>query len=143
MISINATLIIQVIHFLILVFILNRILFRPIMNMIEKRAQHIKDESRKLDNLEDETKELAKKWETLLRDTRKDAGYESSRIKHEAMEVAEKLINETREETASIKENAAKEIEAKLSEARKFIQEEAMSLAGSITEKIIGRRISN
>lgn len=143
MISINATLVIQVIHFLILVFLLNRILFRPIMDIIEKRAQHIKDESRHLDNLEEETKELTKKWEAALRDARKDAGYESLKIKQEATEAAEKLISETREETASIKENAAKEVEIKLNAAKKFIQEEAMILADYITEKVIGRRISN
>ena len=59
MISVNATLIIQIIHFLLLVFILNRIMFRPIMRLIDERGKHIEDTKKQMANIEMETNELA------------------------------------------------------------------------------------
>ena len=59
MISINATLFLQIIHFLILLFILNRILIKPIMEVVDKRRVHIDDEEKLLNNLEAETRQLA------------------------------------------------------------------------------------
>ena len=42
MISINATLIVQVIQFLIFVFILNRLMFRPLLKVIDEHHQGVR-----------------------------------------------------------------------------------------------------
>ncbi|MBT8369281.1 MAG: ATP synthase F0 subunit B, partial [Deltaproteobacteria bacterium] len=41
LISINETLIVQVISFLIFLFIINRIMFRPLLNVMDERKSHI------------------------------------------------------------------------------------------------------
>jgi len=142
MISINATLVLQIIHFLILAYILNRIMFRPILRVISERDRHIEDEKGRLDKLEDETRALIDKCAAIERDTRRKAGDDSNRLKRDAIEAAEKIFSDTRDEAALIKERAGREVEEKLKEAQRSLRSEAMVLADEITEKVIGRRIS-
>ena len=143
MISINATLIIQFINFLILVFILNRLMFRPVLKVVEDRSNHIDDTMSKLVNIENETKELIDRCVSLERNARKEAGNESSKFKKEALEIADKIFGDARDEVAIIKARVNREIEEKIENARQSLKTEATQLADVLTEKVIGRRISN
>ncbi|MBW1765987.1 MAG: hypothetical protein JRI43_03290 [Deltaproteobacteria bacterium] len=143
MISINATLVFQIIQFLILVFILNRLMFRPVLKIIDERRRYIQDTKAKMANIETETAELIEKCITMERDARKNAGDESSRLRKEAFAMAEKTYRDTKEEVKLIKDKIGKEVDKNLERARQSIQSEAMALADAITQKVIGRRIGN
>ena len=143
MISINATLFLQIIHFLILLFILNRILLKPIMEVVDKRRLHIEDEEKLLNNLEAETRELVDKCTSIEREARKKALEESSLLRKEANDAAEEFYDVARNEIAGIRDQADKEIESKIDEARQGIKDFASELAGELTEKVIGRRFAS
>lgn len=143
MISINATLVLQVIHFLILVFILNRLMFRPIMRTIRERYKYIEDAKKQAMNMEEEAEALMKKCIAIEKDARREAGHESAQIKKEALALAEKIFDEARDNVSSIREKIKKEIDEQLKKAQQFLQSEAMILADEITEKVISRRIAN
>ena len=143
MISINATLFLQILHFLILVFILDRLMFRPIMRVVKDRDKHIQNENEQLNNLKGETEELIARCLSLERNAKREASAESSNIKKEAIEVTERIFSDTRGEVAAIRDEADREIELKLKEARQSLQDEAFILAEDLTEKLIGRRSAN
>jgi F-type H+-transporting ATPase subunit b len=143
MININATLFLQIIHFLILLFILNRILIRPIMKVVEKRRVHIDDEEKLLNNLEEETRELMDKCASIERDARKKALEESSLLKKEANDTVEEFYEAAKNEISGIIDQADKEIDIKIDEARKTLEDFATDLAGELTEKVIGRRFAS
>ena len=143
MINVNATIIHQIILFLVFIFILNRLLFRPIMKIISDRLQQIEDRKKQLANLKEETEELVNKCISLERDARKEAGENSSQLKREANEIAEKIFSDTRDEVSDIKAAAEKEMETKLKEAQKSLSNEAEKLAEELTMKVIGRRFAN
>lgn len=143
MISINATLFLQIIHFLILMFILNRLMFRPILRIINERDRHIADEKDQLNRIEKETRELTDKCVSMERDARSGASEESAHLRKEAIEAAEKIFSETREEVATIRNRIEKEIDHKLKEAQQSLRKEATNLAGELTEKLIGRRLAH
>ena len=143
MISVNATLFIQIIHFLLLVFILNRLMFRPIMKLIDERDKHIEDSKKQMANIEIETNELVDRCVSMEKDARKDAGEESSKLKKEAVAMAERVFTDTREEINAIKEKVSQEVNEKIKTAKQSLQNEAVVLADTITEKVVGRRIDN
>lgn len=143
MISINATLFLQIVHFLILMFILNRLMFRPVLRIIHERNRHIEDEKNQLDTIEKETRELMDKCVAMERDARRDAGGESTHLKREAMEAAEKILSDTRHEVTAIRVKAEEEIDAKLEEAQQSLRKEAAILAGELIVKLIGRRVAH
>ncbi|MFC1533399.1 hypothetical protein ACFL7M_08565 [Thermodesulfobacteriota bacterium] len=143
MISINETLILQIIHFLILVFILNRLMFRPILGIINERARHIEDTKKDLVNIEEETKELVDRCILMEKDARKDARDETSRLKRDAFAITEKIFNDTKEEITLMREKANEEIDEQLEKAKQALHSEAEALSGEITVRVIGRRIAN
>jgi F-type H+-transporting ATPase subunit b len=139
MINVNATILLQVIHFLILLFILNRILIQSMMRVINDREQHIAEKNRLLTDLKEETEKLVDKCTSMEKNARQDALENSYQLRREAGEIADKILVDTREEIASIRNETEKEVENKLKEARQYIQTEATTLANEIVEKIISR----
>ncbi len=137
MININATIVLQVVHFLILFFILNRLMIQPIMRIINDRARHIAGKNKMLSDLKEERENLIHKCASMEKEARQHALEDSYHIRMEAGKIADKILVDTREEVASIRDEAEKELENKLKEARKYIRSEAMSLANEIVEKII------
>lgn len=94
-------------------------------------------------SIEGETAALAEKYTNMEKAAIKDAGNESSRLRKEAMTIAEKIFNETRDDVYSIRDRVGQEIESKIAKARQSLEDEANILADTIIEKFTGRRISN
>ena len=143
MISINATLFIQIVHFLILAYILNRFLFRPIRNTITDRDRHIEESRKEVANIETETRDLVDKCLALEKGARKSAGEESNDIRKEAIAASEKLFEDTRKEVAGIRKEVDDEVDRQMDQAKAFLDNEAAMLADEIIEKVIGRRVGN
>ena len=141
LISINETLIIQLISFLIFLFIINRIMFRPLRSTMDRRDEHIEkirldivDSENKLENMtngikeqESKTKEEALK----IKKEREQAG---------SLQAAE-IFASTKKEIEVIREKAETEVNAQISEAAKHIKKESEALATTIIEKILDRRL--
>ena len=141
MISINATLILQVIHFLILTFILNRLMFRPILKLIDERTRYIEKTKEEAESIEWETRQLNRKAVTMEKDTRKNAVEERFRMQREAKEMSEKIFNDTRKEVSVIRDEVIDEIEEKVQKAQESLYREAVVLADEITQRFLDRRI--
>ena len=142
LISINGTLFHQLIAFLIFMFIMNRIMFRPLQEVMGERKNFI--EKIKLD-----TVDAAKELEHLTG----ELSARESAVRMEAMEVrreleaggsqeATEILESTKQEIDSIKEKTEVEISAQISEARKLLQIESEALAVNIMEKLLDRRLA-
>lgn len=143
MINVNATLIIQIINFLILLFILNRILLRPIMEIVEKRSAKIEDDKDRLNNLEEETRALMEKCISIEKESRKKAMEQNALLKKEAGDQAEEIFNKVKDEVSGIREETDKEIQGKIEEASRSLKKMASDIAEELTEKVIGRRFAS
>ena len=140
LISINETLIFQIISFLIFLFIINRIMFRPLQNIIAERNAHIEKiktdiikAQKRFDNITDEINDqeaAVKKEANEIKATIEEAGNKQ----------AAEIFETVRVEIAEANQKAKDDIEAKLSVARKTIQNESETLAMSIIERILERR---
>ena len=142
MISINATLVVQVIQFLILVFILNRLMFRPILKLIKDRSEYIEKTRNEIKNIEVDTVRVRDEYLLREADARKEANRERNRIRDAGFANAEEFLNDSRKEVTSIKAEADDEAEEQVSKARPLLQDEAEVLAQVIIERVIGRRVA-
>ena len=143
MISINATLLLQIIHFLILVFILKRLLYKPIMKLMDERVQYVEEAKVKIANIETETAELVDRCIAMEKSARSEAGDENAKMKKEANTMAEQIFEETRKEVASIKEKAHQEIADQIEIAKELLSKEAQIVSDTITEKVLSGRAQN
>jgi F-type H+-transporting ATPase subunit b len=136
MISINATLFFQVLNFLVLVFVLDRLMFRPIIKLMREREHHIERVRREAEKVKSETLQLAQKRMKLEMEARKDAGAERARMRAEAKEMADKLFSDHREKVVALRDDVTTTVERQVQEARQAIHGEAAVLADEITEKL-------
>jgi F-type H+-transporting ATPase subunit b len=141
MISINATLVVQVILFLITLFFLNRLMIRPIMEVVQKRSQFFEETKEKILSLEKETEELRRRFSQLQIDARKDAFSESDQLKKAGSTQASEYLDQSKDEAASIRAEGESRAEAEKNKQRPLLKDQAALLAGEIVEKLIERRI--
>lgn len=143
MISINATLVAQIILFLITLFFLNRLLIRPIMKVVQNRLQFFQETEDEILALEKETEELKRRFSQLQTDARKDAFSKSDQLKKAGNIQASEHMDQSRDEAASIRGEGEARAEAEKEKQRPFLKDQALVLSGDIVEKLIERRIES
>ena len=141
LISINETVIVQVISFLIFLYIMNRIMFRPLRNVMADRENHIKMLHQDIDAAE-------KKFDTLTDQIREqesavkqEAFVQKDKLEEAGGKLADEIFAATRKEMAEVKAKAQKEVDDQVIEAKKYFEKEADSLALAVMEKILNRKV--
>ena len=139
LITINETLFVQLLSFLIFLFIINRIMFRPLQNVMTERVNYMDkikvDTVDTIQELEDITKKLNKQESEI----RAQAFELKRELEESGSAKSAEIFASTRKEIDAIKEKAEMEVNVQLSEARKHIQEESEALAMNIMEKLLDR----
>ena len=140
LISINETLIVQVISFLIFLYLINRIMFRPLRNVIADRDIYIERVKRDIDQAQKQIKTMS----SQIREQEAEVKKEAFDLKEQQEEIgnqqAKEIFAAVRQEIADTSAKVQKDIEIKISEARQSLQKESEVLAKSIIEKILDRR---
>ena len=115
----------QIINFVIIFFILKKIMYKPVMDMLKKRDTQIKK------GLTD-----SQAAQNLLEKTQK----EEVIILQKAQEKAENIVNEARTQALEIKleteESTKKEAEKIIAQARETLKQEESDAENKLTEKI-------
>lgn len=142
LISINGTLVVQLLSFLILLFILNRVMIRPLRSAMEERDFHIQ-------KIQEDAQAADREYDRLMQQIRKEetiAVREGQQMRQEiekaGKEEAESILNESRQEIDGWMRENETEVKKRIAEARVSVEAEARTLAVSMMEKILDRRLS-
>lgn len=141
MISINATLVLQVIHFLVLAYVLNRLMLQPLLRLINERTEYIANTKTEIENLEKETVLLRDEFLAKETEARVEANKERARLRSMGISEAEELINNSKKKVASMRAEADQEADKEYNKTQSLLDGQAAVLADEIIEKVIGRRI--
>jgi len=142
LISINETLVVQLISFLIFLFIINRVMIRPLRatmaerdNYIQMVREDILDSKKELEEIIDESHQEEK-------EIRQAALQITAEMESLGNNEAQDIMGVARKEIAAVKKQTQDEIERLLAEAMTSVQKEAETLSVSIMEKILDRKVS-
>ncbi|MGD9333299.1 MAG: hypothetical protein PVJ53_18430, partial [Desulfobacterales bacterium] len=140
LITINETLWVQLILFLIFLFLINRIMFRPVRRNMADREVHFLSLRQDIHLLQEEIDALsdqAAAEEDHLRTTAKRA---SEALREEGRQEAKRLMNEALEDIRALQQEAEKQLDASLASAQGQVAHESQGLAVSIIEQFLTRR---
>ena len=140
LISINETLIVQVIGFLIFLFVINRIMFRPLQNVISDRDIHIEGIRRDIVQAQNEVESFASQIEEQDSAARAEAFGIKDQIEAAGSQQAKEIYASVKDEIAASSKKIQQEIAHRLAEERQNLEKESQELALSIIEKILDRR---
>ena len=131
------------ISFGIVVFILVKFGFPPILKSVEQRTSFIEESLKSAREANEELSKVKESGEKLLADTRK----EQKALLKEADRLRELIISEAREsaakESEKIMEKARLQIHSEKEEALKSIRSEVTKLSIALTEKILREKLSS
>jgi F-type H+-transporting ATPase subunit b len=139
LITINETLVIQLISFLIFLFLINRIMFRPLCNAMQQREKHIDGLTNGINNSKNQLVKMDKELQIHETAAIKEASQRKDSLEEDGTRHANEIIEEARKEIQGLKEKSQQYIDAQIKQARTSLKEESEKLAVKIMEKILDR----
>ncbi|MGD9301016.1 MAG: hypothetical protein PVI13_05540 [Desulfobacterales bacterium] len=140
LISINETLIVQVIGFLIFLFVMNRIMFRPLRNVMSDRDIHIERIKRDILQAQKEVESFANQIQDEDTAARKEAFELKDDLEAAGNLQAKEIYESVKKEIVADSKKAQQEIAERISQERQSLEKESEALALNIIEKILDRR---
>ncbi len=141
MVSLDGSLIIQIINFLLLVWVLNVLLYKPIRRILSERKAKIAGLERQINTLSGSAIDAEDSYASRLRGARANGLKEKKALLEMAGEEEKKIIGKinatAQENLVEVREKIAGEAE----KARLSLQKELAVFAGAIGEKILGRAV--
>jgi F-type H+-transporting ATPase subunit b len=141
MIEINYTLIIQVINFFVLLWILNRILYKPILKILEERGRKTAGAMKDAEEMESDAAEMLQNYERGLREAKVKAHEERDRIRIQGIEREREILDEARKNALESINKFRSKIEDESKEALDSLTKESQDLSSEIVEKILAREV--
>lgn len=129
MVTIDARLIFNLINFFILMYLLKRYLYGPITEMLDKRAEQIKNDLNQADIRKKEAGKLKEKYETELQEARNKAQVILEEAENRGKDKALEIVEKAEREAERIKAQNLEEIKQAKEDARTELQQEIVSIA--------------
>jgi F-type H+-transporting ATPase subunit b len=142
MIDIDWTLFAQIINFLLLVFLLNVVLFRPIRNAIKDRQAKLLAQEAEFNLLMDQGRSLEDEIKEKLAAARREGAGARETLKQEGAQAEASLLEEVKRQVEVEWATVEKKIKADVAKARASLHKQAQTFAQLLATKILGRELS-
>ena len=141
LISINETMLVQLVSFLIFLFILNRVLIRPLRNVMQQRKDLVDDTQQEMTEAQTELDESVRQIRQNEAAVLRAANDLRAKLEEDGNQEAQAIVAAARNEVEALRRKAETEVSALVTEARMSLQAESETVAMRIMEKILDRRL--
>jgi len=134
------TLGIQIVIFVLLMFLLEPLLFRPVLRVFalrEDRTEGAKAQARELD---ERAGEIYQRYQRELERVNRVAAEERDRVRAETSKLEAEILREARTSVAKVVEDGRKQIAAEMTRIRFDLGRESERLSHDIVDQVVGRR---
>lgn len=132
----------QVVNFLILLFILKRFLYKPILKVLDVRKSKIESSLKNAEEIEKKLQETEEKTDKILQKTLNEAQIILNDSKQSAARIVESGQKSALEIINKANEEAKKIILVERVQLQQEIKEHTSDLVALVFEKIIGRKVN-
>ncbi len=141
MIDIDVSLFLQIILTLALIFVLNKILYKPIRRFLEERESRMGAIRSEAEKFERNAQQLLENYEQKLAEARRKGQAQREALKEEARQLEAKLLEESTKEASARKQELMAELTAQIEAAKKDLLSKAEAFGLEIAQKILGRAL--
>jgi F-type H+-transporting ATPase subunit b len=140
-VSLDYTILIQMINFLFLLFVLNLFLYKPILGIMDKRKKSFQDTEDEVKRINLTIEERMAAYEEKVRLAKLDALNQKNEILKEGSEQAKSVIDAARGEIPGMMDQFHEKMNKEVTEARRVLTGESGKISVDIAEKLLGRSI--
>ena len=141
LISIDQSLIVQVVNFLVLLFILQRLLYKPFLAKMEERTAIIKKSLEEAQAARAEAARQQEENEARLRATYAEAAAVREQALKEAAEESRKHVEAAQAQSRKMVEDTKAQLETEVRRAREELRREVSDLAIAVAEKLVHKSL--
>jgi len=127
--------------FLILLIMLRKFAWGPLMGIMKEREEHVASEIDAAEKNNVEAKKLVEEQREMLKQSRVEAQELIERAKKQAEDQKDVIVAAAKEEAESIKASAVQEIQREKEHAIAALQEQVASLSVQIASKVIEKEL--
>lgn len=141
LVDINATLVAQIINFLILVAILTKVAYKPLMKMLDERKRAIEGSIAEAQKEREEAAELKARYKQQLADARLEAQEIVEKAQRTAKESRDAILADAKREQARMIAAAREEIALEQKRALAELRREVVTLSTLAASKIVSENL--
>jgi F-type H+-transporting ATPase subunit b len=129
------------VNFLVFLFLMNLVLYRPIRKVVAERKKLISDKQTGIDNLEAQARAALLEFDQKLQDARRTGAMRIQELKAAAYEDEKELLRRSSEETAARVHELRGKIQKDIAAARKELKQQVKTFSVDLAQKILGRKV--
>lgn len=131
----------QIVGFLIVLWVLKRFAWKPILTLLEERRQKIKSEFEAAAQRKEEANQLLSSYEAKLKEIDAAARAKITEAVSEAQKIAAEIKEEARKEGRELVVRSQAEIQREIAKAKVQLKEDMVAISLTATEKIISQKL--
>ena len=137
----DLTFFVQMAIFLVLVFVLNALLYKPILNIIDRRKKQLEELENEIKLFNESVNTKAAEYEEKLKQAKANAAELKKAIIQEGNEQAKKIVDVVRAEIPVMTQEFQQKIEKEIQAARQILDKQSQNLSLDIAQKVLGRSV--
>jgi F-type H+-transporting ATPase subunit b len=140
-VSLDYSLIIQIVNFILLIFILNRILYRPLLGMLDQRKRQFADSEAEIKRLQETVDQKMAAYEEKLHQAKTAAVEEKKEIIRQGAQEVKAITDAVRAEIPALMDEFHSRLAGEMDAAKRILAGQSRKLSVEIAEKVLGRSL--
>jgi F-type H+-transporting ATPase subunit b len=141
MVTLDYTILVQMANFILLIFILNALLYKPILSIIGKRKSQMEASDGEVKRLSQTVEQKLAEYENKVRMAKLNAMEQRNAIVKEGTDRAKGIIDTVRNEIPGMMEQFNARMGKEVDAARAILRSQSQKISLDIAEKVLGRSI--
>lgn len=137
----DLTLFVQMAIFLVLIFILNNLLFKPILSVIDRRKKQLSELENEIKLFQESVDKKASEYDEKLNNAKAKGSDLKKEIIAEGAKQAKSIVDAVRNEIPLMAQEAQKKMDKEMQAARAVLTGQSSQLSVEIAEKVLGRKV--
>lgn len=131
----------QIVNFLIIIFLLKKFLYKPILKVLEDRRKKIEESLKNADLIEERLQRTNDQTEKIIADAQTQAQVLIANAKKEAERIGENATLEARKNAEAMLAEARIQIEVQRQSMQERLEKETLELVIAVVKKVLGRNL--
>jgi F-type H+-transporting ATPase subunit b len=141
MVDISFTMILQWIIFGILFFLLTKLLYRPLLDYLDRRRNEVEATLKEADRTRQEAEDRLEEYRKRLAGAEEEGREIKFQARAEGQKEREEILSQARLEASRVMERGRQEIDLQEKKARARLRKETVDLSINIAEKLMVRKL--
>jgi F-type H+-transporting ATPase subunit b len=141
MVEIDYTVFIQLVLFLLLIWILNQVLYKPLLQIMDRRKGVLDKAQEEVKTVQETIDRRVAAYEEKIRSAKMEAMGQKGDLAKEGAEAAKVITDKAKGEIAGLMGDFQAKLEKELASARDLLRNQSRVISLEIAEKVLGRSI--